>query len=64
MPKMKTHKSAAKRFKRRKSGGIARARTPQAHYLTKKSSKRKRHMRQQGTISAADKRRVERMLGV
>jgi large subunit ribosomal protein L35 len=64
MPKMKTHKSAAKRFKVRKSGSITRGRTPADHLLTKKSSKRKRHMRKAGTISIADDRRVRRMLAI
>ena len=60
---MKTHKGASKRFKLRKSGVISRRRSPSTHNLTKKSSKRKRHMRSQGEVTAADKRRVERMLG-
>ena len=64
MPKMKTHKSAAKRIKVRKSGSLSRARTPQDHFLTKKTSKRKRHMRKSGTISEADTRRMKRLLGV
>ncbi len=64
MPKMKTHKSAAKRFKRRKSGQIVRGKTPKNHNLAKKSPKHKRQVRQRGSVSAADKGRVERMLGV
>lgn len=64
MPKMKTHKGASKRFKVRKSGSISRGRTPQGHNLTKKSSKRKRHMRKSGTVSSGDERRVRRMLAI
>ena len=45
MPKMKTKKSAAKRFKVRASGGIKRSRANLRHILTKKSTKRKRHLR-------------------
>ena len=64
MPKMKTHKGAAKRFKVRKSGSLSRGRTPADHYLTKKSSKRKRHMRKSGTVSSGDLGRVKRMLAI
>jgi len=63
VPKMKTHKSAAKRFKRRNSGSIARGRTPRAHKLTKKTGKQKRQMRAAGGVHEADRSRVGRMLG-
>jgi large subunit ribosomal protein L35 len=62
VPKTKTHKAASKRFKRRNSGSIARGRTPRGHKLTKKSSKRKRHMRADAAVSSADIHRVGRML--
>jgi len=45
MPKMKTKKSASKRFKVRGSGSIERASANLRHILTKKSTKRKRHLR-------------------
>jgi large subunit ribosomal protein L35 len=45
MPKMKTKKSASKRFKVRGSGSIKRASANLRHILTKKSTKRKRHLR-------------------
>lgn len=64
MPKMKTHKSASKRFKVRNSGSVARGRTPRDHNLEKKSAKRKRHMRADAGVSDADKGRVGRMLGI
>lgn len=64
MPKMKTHKATAKRIKQRKSGSLSRGRTPQDHFLTKKTSKRKRKMRKPGTISDADERRMKRLLAV
>ncbi len=64
MPKMKTHKGASKRFKVRKSGSLSRRRTPRDHNLTKMSSKRKRHMREPGTVSKADVGRVRRMLAI
>ena len=64
MPKMRTHKSPAKRIKVRKSGSLSRGRTPADHFLTKKTSKRKRHMRKAGTVSAADTPRMKRLLGI
>ena len=52
MPKMKTKKSASKRFKVRSSGSIKRSQAYMRHILTKKSTKRKRHLR--GTTSVHD----------
>jgi large subunit ribosomal protein L35 len=45
MPKMKTHRGAAKRFKIKKSGFIKRTKAGKRHILNKKSSKRKRNLR-------------------
>jgi large subunit ribosomal protein L35 len=45
MPKVKTHSGAKKRFKKLKSGLIKAARPFRRHLLTKKTSKRKRHLR-------------------
>jgi large subunit ribosomal protein L35 len=45
MPKMKTHKGAKKRFKITASGKVKRMKAFKSHILTKKSSKRKRHLR-------------------
>ena len=62
MPKMKTHRGAAKRFKRTKSGKFKRAKSNKQHILTSKTTKRKRGLRQQTEVSSADARRVQRML--
>lgn len=62
MPKMKTLKAAAKRFKRTASGKFLRRHAFHSHILTKKSAKRKRHLRQEALVSRADKATVERML--
>ena len=45
MPKMKTHRGAAKRFKKTGTGKIKRAKAFKSHILTKKSAKRKRNLR-------------------
>ena len=62
MPKMKTHKATAQRIKQRKSGSLKRGGTPQDHFLTKMSSKRKRKMRKGGGVSEAYTRRIKRLL--
>ncbi len=64
MPKMKTNRGAAKRFKVTGSGRIKRKKAYASHILTKKSTKRVRKLRQQAGISSADSKRVNRMLGI
>ncbi len=59
MPKMKTHRGAAKRFKLTKSGKIKKANAYKSHILEKKSAKRKRHLRKSGLVSAADTKRIK-----
>jgi large subunit ribosomal protein L35 len=62
MPKLKTKKSAAKRFRIQKGGGIKRSRAFLRHILTKKSTKRKRHLRGTTNVHDADKRAIRAML--
>ncbi len=62
MPKMKTNRGAAKRFKKTGSGKFKRAQSHRRHILTKKPTKRKRHLRSPTTITPADQPLVERML--
>ena len=64
MPKMKTNRAAAKRFKITGTGKISRGHNFARHKLTKKSTKRKRTMRASGLVSASDMRRVGRQLGI
>lgn len=54
MPKMKTHSSSKKRFRRSGTGKIMRAKAYKSHILTKKSTKRKRGFRQETELAAAD----------
>ena len=58
MPKMKTNKSVAKRFKLRKSGSTKRSKQGVSHILTKKSAKRKMHLRKATSVSKADEKKV------
>jgi len=59
---MKSNKGASKRFSKSPSGNIKRAQSHRRHILTKKSAKRKRHLRDDSMISQADKPLVKRML--
>ena len=62
MPKLKTHKGAAKRFRTTATGKIKRGHSHARHILTKKSTKRKRHLDIDVLVSKADQKRVEVML--
>ncbi len=62
MPKMKTHRGAAKRFKKTGTGKIVRARQNKQHILTKKSPKRKRHLRKDALVASVDAKRVKQMV--
>ena len=62
MPKIKTNRGAAKRFKRTAKGGFKRSQSHMNHILTKKSTKRKRHLRAQLMVHSADAALIRRML--
>ncbi|MBL1261160.1 MAG: 50S ribosomal protein L35 [Thiotrichaceae bacterium] len=62
MPKIKSHSGAAKRFKRTASGSFKRGQSHRSHILTKKTTKRKRHLRVAAIICPADTKMVSRML--
>ena len=62
MPKLKTRRAAAKRFKKRAGGGIKRGQANLRHILTKKNTKRKRHLRRTTGVHLADLSAVPTML--
>ena len=62
MPKIKTNRGAAKRFKRTSSGSFKRNASHRRHILTKKSSKRKRQLRSPTTIAKSDVAAARRMM--
>jgi len=64
MPKMKTRRGAAKRFKIAGSGRIKRNKANHRHMLVRRSNKAKRNMRRPGVISSADRKIVKALLGV
>ncbi|HZS10121.1 MAG TPA: 50S ribosomal protein L35 [Blastocatellia bacterium] len=62
MPKLKTHRGAAKRFRTTATGKIKRGHSHARHILTKKTTKRKRLLDLDVLVSASDQERVEHML--
>lgn len=62
MPKIKTRRSAAKRFKVTGTGEFKRAKAFKKHILEKKSPARKRNLRKAGLVSKSDHERVSKML--
>jgi len=62
MPKLKTHKGAAKRFKKTATGKILRGQTKKRHILTSKSHKRKKKLGDAVMVSDADYKKVMRMI--
>ena len=62
MPKIKTNRGAAKRFTRTASGRFKRAQSHRRHILTKKSTKRKRHLRTMMVVAEVDSAAVARMI--
>lgn len=62
MPKLKTHRGAAKRFRVTATGKIKRSKAYKSHILTKKDSKRRRHLDQDIMASPADAPVIHKML--
>ncbi|XBC38831.1 MAG: 50S ribosomal protein L35 [Buchnera aphidicola (Melaphis rhois)] len=62
MPKIKTLRSAAKRFKKTASGKFKHKQANLRHILTKKSTNRKRHLRSKAMVSKGDKNKVSLFL--
>ncbi|MDT8408823.1 MAG: 50S ribosomal protein L35 [Wenzhouxiangellaceae bacterium] len=62
MPKIKTNRGAAKRFRLTGSGRIKRKRAFHSHILTKKDTKRKRRLRSGTLIAKADEKAIRKML--
>jgi large subunit ribosomal protein L35 len=62
MPKMKTNRGAAKRFKTTGTGKIVRNKAYSSHILTKKSTKRKRNLRKSAIIDPTNLKGIKRIL--
>ncbi|MBN6887950.1 large subunit ribosomal protein L35 [Cytobacillus horneckiae] len=62
MPKMKTHRGSAKRFKRTGSGKLKRSHAYRSHMFANKSQKQKRKLRKGTLVSSGDYKRIRNML--
>ena len=62
MPKLKTHRGAAKRFKKTANGKIKRSKAFKSHILTKKTTKNKRHLRGTAGIHSTNADSVKAMM--
>lgn len=62
MPKQKTHRASAKRFKRTGSGGLKRFRAYTSHRFHGKTKKQRRQLRKARMVSAGDFKRIKSML--
>ena len=62
MPKLKTSRSAMKRFRKTGTGKIRRGHAFTSHILTKKTSKRKRALRKNALVHPADMKRIRRLI--
>ena len=62
MPKIKTHRGAAKRFSVTKNGKIKRSKAGRRHILNKKKTKRKRHLRMGGYASEANVATIKKLI--
>jgi len=64
MPKMKSNRGAAKRFKKTATGRFKRRHAFKGHLLTGKTASRKRKLRKGALVARADRKRIERLLSV
>ncbi len=64
MPKMRTRRCTAKRFKLTASGRLKRRRANKGHLLTRKTRKRKRHLRLAAMVDVSDEKRIRRQLAL
>ncbi len=62
MPKLKTRRAVAKRFKLTKSGKVKRAKAFKGHILTKKSRKRKRKLKRKSLLRKSESKKIKKLL--
>jgi large subunit ribosomal protein L35 len=62
MPKMKTNRGAAKRFRSTGTGKIVRSKAFASHILTKKSTKRKRNLRKSALVNSANMKNISKLV--
>jgi large subunit ribosomal protein L35 len=59
---MKSHRGAAKRFRRTGSGKLTHQKKNKRHILTKKTTKRKRHLRQKNVVAKGDQKKLDQLV--
>ncbi|MCD6231851.1 50S ribosomal protein L35 [Candidatus Aerophobetes bacterium] len=64
MPKIKTHRGARKRFKKTKKGKIKRSQACAGHLKRKKTSKKKRNLRESILLNKTDRKRIKRLISL
>lgn len=64
VPKMKTHRGAAKRFKVTKTGKLLRAKVGHSHLLSKKDARRKRRLKRPDKVHPSMEKNIKRVLGL
>ena len=62
MPKMKTHRASAKRFKKTANGGLKSASAYTSHRFHGKTKKQRRHLRKAAMVSKSDMKRIKQMV--
>lgn len=62
MPKIKTHRGAAKRFRKTTSGRLKREHAFGSHLMAKKSALRKRRLRRADLVSAGDEKKIKKLI--
>jgi len=62
MPKMKTHRGAAKRLKKTGTGKFVHAKQGRRHFMSKRSRKRNRHLREEGVLTGGDEKRARQLV--
>ena len=62
MPKMKSHRGAAKRFRRTASGKLRHAKRNKRHILSKKTTKRKRQLRRKNVVARGDQKKLDQLV--
>jgi large subunit ribosomal protein L35 len=64
MPKMRTNRAAAKRFKATGTGKVKRSRAFGSHLLSKKTSRRKRQLRKSDFVSSSDMQKIKKLVNI
>ena len=62
MPKMKSHRGAAKRFRRTATGKLRHAKRNKRHILSKKTTKRKRQLRRKNVVARGDQKKLDQLV--